>query len=50
MNGKTFLSLTKLQTVWLKGNACIDEDFGNKTAIATLGQVVDEKCGFDESM
>lgn len=46
MYSETFRGLNKLTTVYLKYNVCIDEDFNNLTEIATLQQVVDEKCGF----
>lgn len=44
MNGEVFQGLKNLKTVWLKANACIDENFMNETEVALMPSVVDEKC------
>ena len=48
INGKTFAKLTKLRTVWLSSNQCINEDFNVPSRIAVLQQTFNEKCSFDE--
>lgn len=48
-NGKAFDFLTKLTSVELQANFCIDEDFKDPRQIAALQRTVDEKCGYDET-
>lgn len=38
--------MKKLSKVYLSGNVCIKKDFSGPTAIATLAEVISEKCGF----
>lgn len=44
MNGESFTGLKRLQKVVLSGNVCVNEDFVDPTSIATLPQVINEKC------
>jgi hypothetical protein len=49
MNGKAFDGLSKLADVSLIDNICISQNFDEKTQIASLSGVVNEKCGFIET-
>jgi len=46
MNAAAFDGLNKLTHVYLESNVCINQNFATSTAIATMPQVVGEKCGF----
>lgn len=49
MNGNLFYGLKNLQTVYIRGNECIDESFTDLNSTSTFTEIVSEKCGFCES-
>lgn len=49
MNGQLFDGLSKLKSVSLGQNICINEDFLTQSRIASLGKFVSSKCGFAEA-
>lgn len=49
MNGIAFAGLNRLNEVWMHGNICISEKFVGQTRIATMAQIVDTKCAFNET-
>lgn len=46
LSGQAFRTLGKINSLFLKTNLCIDEDFLTKDRIAGMPQVVTSKCGF----
>lgn len=48
MNGNTFKNLKHLSYVDMTENVCIKEHFTDSVVIATMPQVVTEKCGYTE--
>lgn len=49
MNGKVFDGLIRLSDVNLFDNVCISQSFAEKTELAALPGIVDQKCGFIET-
>lgn len=48
LRAQAFNHLKNLITVWLNGNECINENFDNPSAIATLMRVATKNCSFTE--
>lgn len=48
MDGQSLQPLKRLGAVYLHRNVCIDEDFLDATAIATMPETVTNKCGLSK--
>lgn len=49
MVGQLFENLKALKVVKLEGNACIDQNFENQTALLSMPQIIADKCGVIEA-
>lgn len=49
INGEAFSRLSDLKVIYLAGNECIDENFG-EAMVKDAVRVVTEKCGFHEAL
>jgi hypothetical protein len=49
MNGGALDGLNQLKRVYLENNTCVNEYFISPNMIALLPELLDSKCGFDES-